>query len=58
MFLMGGAAFNGDSLAGGVSGSGEYRASDGTSPVPPPVRYDPETTNLDGTSPVPPPLTQ
>ena len=35
MFLMGGAAFN-DSLAGGASGSGEYQATDGTTPIPPP----------------------
>ncbi len=56
MFLMGGAAFN-DSLDGGATSGGEYRASDGTSPIPPPARYDPET-KLDGTSPIPPPLTQ
>ena len=57
MFLMGGGVFNGDPLAGAPSSTGEYRASDGTSPSPPPVMYDPDA-KLDGTSPIPPPLTQ
>lgn len=38
MFLMGGVAGDGASLAGDVSAGGEYQAADGGSTVPPPPK--------------------